>query len=329
MGELKMSNELAKIGQRYGLEITEGRFQAIKNLIMNSKEGISVNDDELAVFLLDAKQKDLNPFNGEIHFMKTKKGQIAHLVDYKGLERKARESSRIVSWNAQIIREKDDFRTRLIKGVTEIEHNTVGIGNAQRGRIVGAYAIVEMSNANPIVFIANFQEFKKNTPIWTDYSEVMILKSAIKGALKRALNLDSDNEFTRVEEDYINGEVIQNIQSPAVINEFVPDREESVQEEVEYEQVEVDAEPEPVAKENKASEDLVREDIKKVDETPQNTDIQVIYDLIIDDIKPAVVELKKVENEIEILTNEGKISKSTRLKLLHLAKKSLGEDYGN
>jgi phage recombination protein Bet len=145
---------------------------------------------ELSYFLNTAKSVGLNPFNKEIWCYKDKKGNLIIFTGRDGMLKKAQDNPNFAGMRSAEVKENDEFSIDIANN--DITHK---ITEAERGKIIGAYAIVFRSKGEPTVSYVEFRrynkamnhEWKKN--VWNTHPEEMIKKVAESKALKLAFGL--------------------------------------------------------------------------------------------------------------------------------------------
>lgn len=144
---------------------------------------IGANDSELKMFLSIAGTYGLDPFLHEIWFMQMR-GRNTIITGRDGYLKIANRTPEFDGMSSDVVRAAD----RFVKEGDEIKHL---YGGANRGEIVGAYAIVyRKDRKHPAYFFAPFREYYKgNSGVWAQYPSAMIQKVAESMALKRAFSI--------------------------------------------------------------------------------------------------------------------------------------------
>lgn len=148
---------------------------------------------ELAYFLSLAKSVGLNPFNKEIWCYKDGKGNLLIFSGRDGFLKKAQQHPAFNGMRSSEVCEKDDFGIDIANNV--INH-TIKIGD--RGKTVGAYAIVFRKDGEPTVEWCDFKTYDKGYNAWKTHPAEMIKKVAESHALKKAFGITG----VQVEYDY-------------------------------------------------------------------------------------------------------------------------------
>jgi|SRR5688572_3264236 len=151
------------------------------------------NKVELAYFLSLAKSLDLNPFNKEIWCYKDNKGNLLIFSGRDGFLKKSQQNPAYNGLRSSEVCEQDGFGLDIANNV--INH-TIKIGD--RGKIVGAYAIVFRKDGEPTIEWAEFKTYDKGWNTWKTHPAEMIKKVAECHALKKAFGITG----VHVEYDY-------------------------------------------------------------------------------------------------------------------------------
>lgn len=166
---------------------------------------------ELAYFLNVAKSVGLSPFNKEIWCYKDNKDNLIIFTGRDGLLKKAQENPNFNGIRSAEIKEKDEFSIDIANN--QITHK---ITTAERGKIIGAYALVFRKGGEPTVSYVEFSRYNKKHFTWSSHPEDMIKKVAESKALKLAFGISG----LQIEDDF----EINN----GVANELQPKREKTV-----------------------------------------------------------------------------------------------------
>ena len=148
---------------------------------------------ELAYFLSLAKSVGLNPFNKEIWCYKDNKGNLLIFSGRDGFLKKAQQNPAFNGIRSAEVCENDVFGIDVANNV--INH-TVGVQD--RGKIIGAYAIVFRKDGEPTVEWVQFDAYNKGFNAWKTHGAEMIKKVAESHALKKAFGITG----IQVEYDY-------------------------------------------------------------------------------------------------------------------------------
>lgn len=169
-------------------------------------------DEELYMFLQIASMYNLNPFMKEIWFVKNKDGSFMIMTSRDGYLKIAKQDPQFHKCQSMAVYENDEFEVDMTMGeVTNIHHK---FKQSERGKLIGAYAILKTKDHNNLISYMAYKEYAKNTPVWRSYPSAMIRKVAENDVLKRFANIngiqtveDAPTEFQKRSKDFINVEV--------------------------------------------------------------------------------------------------------------------------
>lgn len=171
-------------------------------------------DDELKLFLYQARKYGLDPLMKEIVFTKfklkdgTEKVSIITTRDgYLKIAQSHPDFQGIISFT---VCEGDQFEIDAAN--YQIKH----VFGAKRGKIIGAWARVDRKGYKPFIAYVPFDEYNQNTTTWQKYPSAMIQKVAEAFALKRAFNISglvTREELGMDEETETNKKETTNVES--------------------------------------------------------------------------------------------------------------------
>lgn len=173
----KQETDYNKLSQQFGW--SEGEIATIQHTVAKGTSKL-----ELAYFLSLAKSVGLNPFNKEIWCYKDGKGNLLIFSGRDGFLKKAQENKNFNGIRSCEVREKDVFGIDIANNV--INHT---INTTERGKIIGAYAIVFRKDGEPTVEWVEFATYNKGYNAWKTHPEEMIKKVAESHALKKAFGI--------------------------------------------------------------------------------------------------------------------------------------------
>ena len=85
---------------------------------------------------------------------------------------------------------------------------------SERGRLLGAYAILKTTEHNNLISYVTYKEYAKNNHVWRTYPSAMIRKVAENDVLKRFADIhgiqtveDAPNDFQKESGEFINVDV--------------------------------------------------------------------------------------------------------------------------
>lgn len=158
------------------LEYTQEQIETIRNTVAKG-----ANENELSMFLHICERYGLDPFLKEIFYSPEMKTIMTSRDGYLKI---AQRDNKFRGIKSAAVHENDNFLMNASDGT--IEHT---FGPTDRGNIVGAWAIVEREEREPVIQFAPFEEYKKNTGVWKNYPTAMICKCAEALALKRQFGI--------------------------------------------------------------------------------------------------------------------------------------------
>lgn len=146
----------------------------------------NATDDELDLYYNFCEKAGVDPLRGQSHFIKYKPtDKPIMMIGIDGFQARATSDPRYIGMVANAVGENDDFKMNPPMG--EVEHS---FGIKDRGKIVGAYAILKRTGMETAVIWVQFDEYYRKSyggkqNIWDDKSEVMIVKVAKASLLRR------------------------------------------------------------------------------------------------------------------------------------------------
>lgn len=182
-------------------------LETIKNTVAKG-----ATDDELYMFLNVASMYNLNPFMKEIWFVKMN-GQQAIMTGRDGYLNIAKQDPTFVKCQSAAVFENDDFKAEYENGdLVKLTHN---YKHTDRGKLIGAWAIVKTTTGDNLSIYCDFKEYDKRTSIWRKYPTSMIRKVAENDVLKRFANIrgvmtveDAPVEFEKASSSMIDVEQV-------------------------------------------------------------------------------------------------------------------------
>lgn len=172
-------------------------------LVLKRMVAKDTSDTELMYFLSVAKSVGLNPFNKEIWCYKDGKNNVIIFTGRDGLLKMAQSNPTYGGIRSAEVRKNDEFEIDIANG--RIHHKVVTLSSADRGDIIGAYAIVFRKEGESTIEMADFARYNKPYGVWKTHPEEMIKKVAESHALKKAFGLSG----LQIEDDFeIKGEKV-------------------------------------------------------------------------------------------------------------------------
>jgi phage recombination protein Bet len=144
-------------------------------------------NEELYMFLQIASMYDLNPFLKEIWFTKMK-DEVAIMTSRDGYAKIAKRDPNFKKCQSMAVFENDVFKTKLEMG--EVVGITHEFGQNDRGKLVGAYAILITYNDEKLYSYVDYKEYDKRNYIWKNYPTAMLRKVAENDVYKRFANIN-------------------------------------------------------------------------------------------------------------------------------------------
>jgi phage recombination protein Bet len=168
-------------------QFNETDIEIIKNSVAKG-----TTDAELKYFLAVAASTGLNPFAKEIWCYKSGNDMLI-FAGRDGFLANAQRKNDFKGIRSAYVCATDKFKMNIVSG--HIEHEFT---QADRGAIVGAYAIVKREGVDAFIAWADFKEFNKGYNAWKSNPGSMIKKVAEAHALKQAYALngvDSEHDY--------------------------------------------------------------------------------------------------------------------------------------
>lgn len=179
---LQISQEQSAISQ-----FSQTDIDIIKNSVAKG-----TTDAELKYFLAVAASTGLNPFQKEIWCYKSGSDMLI-FTGRDGFLSNAQRKPDFKGMRSAYVCATDKFKMNIVAG--HIEHEFT---QADRGAIVGAYAVVKREGMDSFIAWADFKEFNKGYNAWKSNPGSMIKKVAEAHALKQAYSLsgiDSEHDY--------------------------------------------------------------------------------------------------------------------------------------
>lgn len=159
-----------------------------RNMIETIKGTVAKNatDSELMMFLTLASRYDLDPFKKEIWFLKYKGNDPQIFTSRDGFLKIAKRDAEFKQIQSQAVYENDEFEIgqEFIDGQFQITSFKHKFGAKERGKILGAYCVIEYHTNKPMVTYVSYDEYKQPTPTWKKNGSSMIRKVAEKEACR-------------------------------------------------------------------------------------------------------------------------------------------------
>ena len=175
---------------------------AVKNTVARE-----ATDSELFMFLSVANKYDLDPFLGEIYFVKTKDGKSSLMSGRDGYRKIAmREPANKVHYSDYVC-DNDEFKvTRKFGKLVDLEHT---YGHKDRGSLVGAYCVLETTDDRRYFFYAEFNRYNSGQNAWQTYPNDMIVKVAETRVFKSFANINGIQAEESMPEEFSSEENVE------------------------------------------------------------------------------------------------------------------------
>jgi phage recombination protein Bet len=165
--------------------------QEQKSLIWNTKlVQAGATEVEAKAFFEVCETYGLNPLEGDIVFQKYESSRgpvVSYIVTRDGYQKYAMRDPNFQNMLSGVVREGDHFEVDAVQGLP------IHKFAAQRGKIIGAWAVVKHKTRGNILVYVDFQEyynaFNGKSPVWKSLPSSMIEKVAQSTALRRTFPL--------------------------------------------------------------------------------------------------------------------------------------------
>lgn len=139
-------------------------------------------NEELVIFLENARAYGLNPFLKEIYFLKVQ-GQFTTITSRDGYYKIARDQPNFLKMKSEVVCKDDEFTMEYKMGeLTNFVHKP----SAEKKDIIGAWCYVWSKDGKNDTFeYLPFKESKQGNRVWTKHPTLMMRKVAEASALKR------------------------------------------------------------------------------------------------------------------------------------------------
>lgn len=132
---------------------------------------------------------DFSPSAGEAYLVPYGK-ECQFQAGYQGLMKLCRNTGKVNSIQAHLVREEDKFRIWHTDGQSHYEHEPVN--GAKLGKVTHAYAVARLSTGDPMIEVMTFAELElirsrskmKNGPAWSQNTGEMYKKTVIRRLCK-------------------------------------------------------------------------------------------------------------------------------------------------
>lgn len=160
------------------------------DLIKKTCVPANAEEEHIKLLLYHADKYGLDPLTKEIvlDVRESKQGGKKALIitTRDGYLKAAMKDASYNGVNGGVVKEGDLFEVNPIEGT--LKHSF----GEKRGKIIAGWAVAKAKDRDPIMFIADFEEYVKandSSFVWRDYPSAMIQKVAEIGAIKRQFNI--------------------------------------------------------------------------------------------------------------------------------------------
>lgn len=196
---MTIQNEHGEVLAEYSPEL----LTTIKNTVAKG-----ATNEELYMFLQIASMYDLNPFLKEIWFAKMK-GEVAIMTSRDGYSKIAKRDPEFKKCQSMAVFENDVFKTTLEMG--EVVNITHEFNQNDRGKLVGAYAILITYSGEKLYSYVDYREYDKRNSVWKSYPTAMLRKVAENDVYKRFANINGISTIEDMPSKYQDFAVDENI----------------------------------------------------------------------------------------------------------------------
>lgn len=177
--EVRDGDRSIMVAARYGFDGKQ--IEAIRQTVAKD-----CTPAELVMFLEIAARYELDPFAKQIFAAKIG-GAVQIIVSRDGLLAHAHRQSDFVKMTGDVVREEDDFEVEWEDGeIKKLRHAYKGFKD--RGKIEGAWAVVEREGHGKTYFFAPMSEYEGQN-VWKKNPSAMILKVPESYALRKAFSI--------------------------------------------------------------------------------------------------------------------------------------------
>lgn len=163
---ITLTDSQGNVTANYTAEMVE----TIKNTVAQE-----ASDSELIMFLSVANKYNLDPFLGQVYFVKFK-GKPTVMTGRDGYRKIAKSKPTFKKCQSMAVYENDEFEMEMVFGdVKNIHHK---FSHKERGRVIGAYAVLTTIDGDSICSWADIREYDTKQNAWGKYKSAMIKKVA-------------------------------------------------------------------------------------------------------------------------------------------------------
>jgi recombination protein RecT len=185
--------------QEIGSEIVVGSYTQKHLDTLKSTIAKGTSNEQFALFVQTCVRTGLDPFLNQIYCIvyNGKDGPVMSMqIAVEGIVALAKKHPQYKGFIAAEIRQNDHFKAKVHSGEVEHEPDVMNPGET-----IGAYCVAYREGAPNILVIVRRDQVEhllkgRNSQMWKDYFDDMIVKHAIKRAFKRQYGIEvSEDEF--------------------------------------------------------------------------------------------------------------------------------------
>lgn len=179
-------------------EYTGEMVDTIKNTVAKG-----ATTSELVMFLSVANKYDLDPFLNEIYFVKMGEDEnekATIMTSRDGYAKIAKREPDFVKCQSMEVRQNDTFEMEFEFGdIKNIKHS---FSHMDRGKIVGAYAVLKTKSGNDVATYVTREEYDTGKSAWKKYKSAMIKKVAENEVYKKFADINGISAFESMPSEF-------------------------------------------------------------------------------------------------------------------------------
>lgn len=182
-------------------EYTGEMVETIKNTVAKG-----ATTAELLMFLTVANKYDLDPFLNEIYFVKMGEDEdekATIMTSRDGYAKIAKREPDFVKCQSMEVRQNDSFEMEFEFGdIKNIKHS---FSHMDRGKIVGAYAVLKTKSGNDVATYVTRDEYDTGKNAWSKYKSAMLKKVAENEVYKKFADINGISAFENMPAEFSEG----------------------------------------------------------------------------------------------------------------------------
>lgn len=163
-------------------------------------------DAELMMLFSVANKYDLDPFLGEIYYVKMGEGEKEQgtiMTSRDGYAKIAKRDPDFLKCQSMEVRANDEFEMEYEFGeLKNIKHKFT---HMDRGKIIGAYAVLKTKSGNDISTYVTRDEYDTGKSAWKKYKSAMIKKVAENEVYKKFADVNGISAFENMPSEFSEG----------------------------------------------------------------------------------------------------------------------------